>query len=159
MKRLAVADTDGTQRVAVIRPEEGSKVGAPRRATELPILERHAQRHLDRSGSRVRVEHPREASRGVLDEGASKTDGGLAGEAEERRVGDSFQLVSYGSVELRAAVAVDVAPQRRHAIEVAASRSVDKIVALTALDYERLVGEPVRHLCERMPEILVIPRG
>ena len=54
---------------------------------------------------------------------------------------------------------VDVAPQRRDAVEIAASVHIDKVVALTSLDDDWLIGEPCAHLGERMPQVGLIPGG
>ena len=60
----------------------------------------------------------------------------------------------YGplGVELGLAVAVHVAPQRRHAVEIAPALGVDQVVALAPFDDQRRLGQPVAHLGERMPE-------
>jgi hypothetical protein len=51
---------------------------------------------------------------------------------------------------------VDVAPQRRDAVDVAAPVGVDEVGALGSLDDERLLLAPVVLLGERMPEVTVI---
>src|SRR5262245_840486 len=55
------------------------------------------------------------------------------------------------------AVAVHVAPQRRHAVQVAAALCVDEPAALGLGDDERLLAQPVGHLREGMPEVAMVP--
>src|SRR5262245_1541855 len=54
-------------------------------------------------------------------------------------------------------VPVHVAPEGRHAVQVAAAARVDQPAAFPTCDDERRLGEPVRHLGERMPEMTMIP--
>src|SRR5579875_94825 len=52
---------------------------------------------------------------------------------------------------------MDVAPQRRHAVEVTPAINVNQPVAVTALDDQRLViGQPRAHLSERMPQMAMV---
>ena len=53
-------------------------------------------------------------------------------------MGDATELVADRRVDRRVAVAVDVAPQRRDAVDVAAAVGVDQVGALAGLDRERL---------------------
>ena len=57
------------------------------------------------------------------------------------------------------AMPVHVAPEGRHAVQVAPSAGVDQRAPLGLRDDERLLGEPVRHLRERVPEMAVVPAG
>ena len=59
-------------------------------------------------------------------------------------------------VDQRMAVAVDVAPQRRDAVDVAPALGVDQVGALGALDHERLLAAPVALLGERVPEVAMV---
>ena len=81
--------------------------------------------------------------------------GGM-GEAEQRRVRDAVELVAYGGVDARVAVPVDVAPQRRDAVDVATAVDVDEVGALGALDDQRLIVDPAALLGEGMPDVSVI---
>ena len=67
---------------------------------------------------------------------------------------DAVELVAHGRVDLRVAVAVDVAPERRDAVDVAPAVDVDQVGALGALDDERLLLHPAALLGERVPEMV-----
>ena len=84
--------------------------------------------------------------------------GRRVGEAEHRRVGDPVELIADRAVDGRVAVPVDVAPQRRGAVDVAGAVGGDQVGALAALDHERLLLLPAALLGERMPEVTVVER-
>ena len=157
MEGLGVADADRAQRVAVVRLGERDEARAPRLAAQLPVLERQLERDLDRGGAGVGVEDARQRRRRQLDQPLGQHRRRHVGEAEHGGVRDPVALRLERLVELALAVAVHVAPQRRDAVEVAPAVGVDQVVALAALDDQRRLGEPVAHLGERMPEVLVIP--
>ena len=125
----------------------------------LPVLEGHLQRDLDRGRAGVRVEDPVEARRRQLDQARRQLGRAGVGEAEHGGVGDSLELVANGLVDQRVAMAVDVAPQRRDAVQVAAPVGVDQLVAPGPLDHQRLLADPVPLLGERMPHVKVIELG
>jgi hypothetical protein len=54
------------------------------------------------------------------------------------------------------AVAVDVAPERGDAVDVAAAVAADQVRALSSFDHERLFLRPRLLLGERMPEMFVV---
>ena len=56
-------------------------------------------------------------------------------------------------------MAVDVAPQRGDAVDVAAALGVDQVRALAGLDREGSDSTPSALLGERMPEVPVIELG
>ena len=60
---------------------------------------------------------------------------------------------------LRVPMAVDVAPERADAVDVAVAVPVDQVGALGALDDERLLVQPALLLGERMPEMIVVVGG
>ncbi len=64
MKRIAVAETDGAYRVAVICVGQGEKRPSARMTAELPILRRHPYRDFDGLGARIGIENAAEARRG-----------------------------------------------------------------------------------------------
>ena len=99
-------------------------------AAQLLVLERDAERGLDRGRAGVGVEDAREPGRRDLDERVRQLDRGHAAEAEQRRVRDALELRAQRGVERRVAVAVHVAPERRDAVEVAPAVRVDELVAL-----------------------------
>ena len=60
--------------------------------------------------------------------------------------------VADGRVDARMAVAVDVAPQRRDAVDVGVAVGVPERAALGALDDQRVLVAPALLLGERVPE-------
>jgi hypothetical protein len=64
------------------------------------------------------------------------------GEAEHRRVRHPVELITDSLVDLRMAMAVDVAPERGDAVDVVAAIGVDQLPALRPLDRERLFLTP-----------------
>ena len=69
---------------------------------------------------------------------------------------DLVELGAHGVVDLRDAVAVDVAPETRDAVEVAAAPGVVEVGSFTALDDEGIVLAPLAHGGEGMPHVRVI---
>ena len=129
-------------------------------AALLPVLERHLERDLDRGRAGVRVEDPVQPRRGDLDQARAP--------ARRRRGWERPSIVEWATrsscsrtrrVDRRVAVAVDVAPERGDAVEVAAPLGVDQLGALGALDHQRLLRHPVALLRERVPEVIVIELG
>ena len=59
-------------------------------------------------------------------------------------------------VDAGVAMAVDVAPERGDAVDVAAPVGVDQVRSLGALDHQRLLLAPAPLLGERVPEVVVI---
>ena len=78
------------------------------------------------------------------------------GEAEHGGVGHLVELVANGGVDARMVVAVNVAPQRGDAVDVAAPGGVDEVRALgTFHDHGLFLGPPAL-LGERMPEAVPV---
>ena len=119
-------------------------------------LERHLQRDLGRGRARVGVEDPAQPGRRDLDQPRRQLRRPGVGEAEHRRVRHPVELVADGPVDLRVAMAVDVAPERGDAVDVVAAVGVDQLPALGPLDRERLFLAPTLLLGERMPEVVAI---
>ena len=71
-------------------------------------------------------------------------------------MGHPVELVADRLVDPRVPVAVDVAPERGDAVDVAAAVGVDQIRALAPLDHERLLFRPSLLLGERMPDVALI---
>src|SRR6266511_753749 len=125
-------------------------------AAQLVMLVRHLERDLHRGRARVGEEDAGEPARDEPRELLGALDGGGRGEAEQGRVGDPPELRADGLVDLRDAVAVDVAPERGNAVEVAVPERVDEVRAVARVDDERLLREPVLHLRERVPQVPVV---
>ena len=64
------------------------------------------------------------------------------------------ELGSNGRVDLRMAMAVDVAPQAADAVDVPVSLDIDQHAALGPLDHKRLV---FGHLREGVPDVGAVP--
>ena len=73
-------------------------------------------------------------------------------------MGDAIELLAHRRVDRRVAMAVDVAPQRGDAVEVAAALGVDQL-GPSADSIMTVLGHPVALLGERMPEVIVIEPG
>ncbi len=175
MEEIDPADTDRTERVAVIRVAEAKKlllrfrrarparslfsVGGPialmdvRTIRELPVLERLLQCDLDRGRSGIRKENSRESLRCDVDQRGCETNAGLVTESEERRVRELIDLPLERCIETRMTMTMDVAPERADAIEVARPVGVEEKAAFASSDHE---GRPLRHLRERVPGNLTI---
>ena len=125
-------------------------------AALLLVLEGHLQRDLGRGRARVRVEDAREPRRRDLDQARRQLGAGGVGEAEHRRVGDLLELLGDRPVDPLVAMAVDVAPERGDAVDVAPALAVDQVAALAALDQQRLFLAPALLLGERVPEVVAI---
>ena len=110
-----------------------------------------------RSG--VRVEDAVQAGRRDLDEAVGELGGGRVGETEHGRVGDAVELLLDRGVDVGMAMAVDVAPQRRGAVDVAVAVDVDQVGSLGALDDDGILLHPSALLREGVPEVLVVELG
>ena len=141
---------EGVAVVAVVeREERGPALDAP----VLPVPERHLEGDLHRAGPGLAVEDLVQAGWGERHQLRGQLDRGHARQAQQRRVGHPAELPDDGFVDLRDRVAVDVDPQRRDAVEVAAPVGVDEPAPLGPLDDQRLRGQPSLHLGERMPDV------
>ena len=74
-------------------------------------------------------------------------------------MGDVIELIADRLVEGGVAVAVDVAPQRRDAVDVAPAIRVDQVGALAGVDRQRLGLDPSALLGEGVPDVPVIERS
>ncbi len=157
VEEVDATDRDRADRVAVVgvaEADEASPLGMA--AALLLVLEGHLQRHLGRGRAGVRVEDAGEAGRGDPGQAAGELGGAGMGEAEHGRVGDLVELLAHGGVEHRVAVAVDRAPERGDAVDVAVAVDVDQVAALAALDHQRLFVGPPLLLGERVPDVVVV---
>ena len=113
------AGGDGAERVAVVAVAQTDDARAARLAAQLRVAQRELDRHLAGARAALREEGAREAGGRRLQQRIGEGDRGGVREAEERRVRDAVELLAHGGVDLRPAVAVDVDPERRVAVEVA----------------------------------------
>ena len=95
-----------------------------------------------------------------IDKALGELDGGDVAQAQEGGVGDLRELVGDGGVEFGDVVAVDVAPDGRGAVDIAAAEGVDEEFIWGALDDDEVLGlDPGLHGGEGMPEKVVVPLG
>jgi hypothetical protein len=74
-------------------------------------------------------------------------------------VGHAVQLVAHRGVDAGVAMSVDVAPERRNAVDVAPAGDVDQVGALARLHDQRILLDPAALLRERMPEMGAVGGG
>ena len=77
-------------------------------------------------------------------------------QAEKCRMRHALELSANRIVELFLSMAVNVAPKRRHPVQILPPVYIDQKIALGAADDTRLLPQPILHLRERMPEIAMI---
>ena len=156
VEEVDAAHGHGADRVAVVGHLRARRSRAPVLPALAPVLERHLERDLGGRGAGVRVEDAREAGRRELHQPLRQLDRRAVAQAEHRGVRDLRELVANGGVDARVRVAVNVAPQRRDAVDVAVAVDVDQVGALAALDDHRVLLGPAALLGERMPEIAAV---
>jgi len=122
----------------------------------LPVLERHLERDLGRARARVRVKHAAQAGGRELYQARRQLGRAPMGEAEHGRVRNPVELFPYRLVDQGMTMAVDVAPQRGDAVDVAPSLRVHQVCAIAALDRDGFFAAPVALLSERVPEVAVV---
>jgi hypothetical protein len=71
-------------------------------------------------------------------------------------MGHAVELRANRPVDLRHAMPVDVAPQRRHAVEIPPSVGVDQIKPVRIADNGRLLAAMLPHRRKRVPDMGVI---
>ena len=69
---------------------------------------------------------------------------------------DLSELRRNGSVDFRLLVAVQVRPNRRIGVQIFAPARIPKSGAFAARNHDWLIAEPIFHLRERMPDVLVV---
>ncbi len=158
MEEVDAADGDRSDRVAVVRVAQADEAVALGHAAMAPVLEGHLQGDLAGRRAVVGVEDALQAARSDLHEPVGELDRARMREAEHRRVRHAGELVAHGAVDRRMAVAVDVAPQRRDAVEIAVAVRVVERATLGALDDQRLLLAPALLLGERVPERPLVDR-
>ena len=71
-------------------------------------------------------------------------------------MGNPLELRADRVVELFFAMAVNVAPERRHPVQILSSLHIDQEIAVAAADNARLFAHPFLHLRERVPKIAMV---
>ena len=150
MEQLDAAHADRAERVAVIGVAEPQELLLRGATAELPVLERLLERDLDRRRARVRIEHARQ--RRAARPRAARPPSRMPGSCDSPRNVECAMrssCIAQRLIQPRVVVAVNVAPQRADAIEVAPAVGVEEEVAVARRDHQRI---PLRHLRERVPQ-------
>jgi hypothetical protein len=71
-------------------------------------------------------------------------------------MGHALELSANRVIERFFSMAVNVAPKRRHSVQILPPVYVDQKIAVRAADNTGLLAQPILHLGERMPEITMI---
>jgi hypothetical protein len=79
------------------------------------------------------------------------------GGAQQCRVRKPAELFGHGGIDLRNAMAEQIAPQSRSPIEKAPAAVIDKVMTLGSNDDKGIGREILAHLCKRMPYMIRIP--
>ena len=122
-----------------------------------PVLKRHFQGDLDRRGAVVGKENTVEAGGRAFDEPPRQSGRRHVADAEQCAVGNAVKLPPDGRVELGHTMAVEVAPQRRDAVNIAPAVEVDQVAAFGAVDQERRFLGVSLHRREGVPDVLAVP--
>src|SRR2546428_8419683 len=85
---------------------------------ELPILEGEFEGDLHRSSAGVRIKRPGETRRGKLDQLFGQENGRNIGQAEKGRVRELRELACDRGVDLWVVMAMQVAPEGGHPIQI-----------------------------------------
>jgi len=151
MKPGQIAHADVAQGIAVIGPLQREELClfGPWSRTLPPVLERHLQGDLDGGGAVVGVEDACQAGRAASTRRRAQLDGGHVGQAQQGAVSDGVELLAKGVIEFGNAMAMDVTPQRRDAVEVFAAVQVDEEAAARLADNQGLAGGVFLHGRER----------
>src|SRR5690348_2047407 len=70
---------------------------------------------------------------------------------------DGIKLRTHRLVDRRYAMAVNITPQRRNAIEILVAILIDEETAVRPLNDERSLRRIGLHGCEGMPDVLAVP--
>jgi hypothetical protein len=71
-------------------------------------------------------------------------------------VRDAVKLGFDSLIDFLPAMTMNIAPKRRHTVQIFSSMHINKVVALAVRDDAGLLPHPLLHLSERMPKITVI---
>jgi len=160
VKQLHAPHRGSAQRVAVIRiiqAQISGLLGGGLALREQAVLEGDFQRRFDGGGAVVREEDVVEALGCDLHERLRQLrHGGMRG-AEQRGVRKTAELFRDGGVDFWNAVAEQIAPQRRRPVEQPPAAIVDEVVTLRSHHHQRLGGEILLHLRERVPHMRRVP--
>ena len=159
VERIDAPGRDRAERVAVVAVAQPYDVRSPRLTAQLGMPQRELDRHFAGTRAALREEGAGQACGGRREQRIGEGHGSGVREAEERRVRDAVELLADRGVDLRAAMAVHVDPQRRVAVEVPPPALVDQPHALAGRDHERILALPLGLLREGVPEPRAIELG
>jgi hypothetical protein len=94
--------------------------------------------------------------RRYLDQLLRQLDAGDVTQPEKRGVGDAIELSVDGIIEFFFSMSVDIAPERRNAVQILSTVNIDKIMTIASVDDARFLAHPLLHLSERMPKVSVV---
>ena len=77
-------------------------------------------------------------------------------QAKKSRMGDPFELGSDRVIKFFDPMAVNVAPERRNAVQIFPPVNIDEVMTVAPADNAWVVGHPFLHLGERVPEVSVV---
>ena len=97
-----------------------------------PILKRHLQGDFNGGRAVVGIKNVVKSGRRQFDKTTRQANGGDVGNAEEGAMSHGVELFADGRVNFGDAMAVDVAPERRHAVEVFPAVEIDEKTAVCA---------------------------
>ena len=123
---------------------------------ELPVLDSHFQRNFDSRRAAVGIKNPPQAFGRNRDQFFSELNSRNMAQPEKCRMGHALELSPNRVIERLFSMAVNVAPKRRHPVQILLPVYVDQKIAGRAADNTRLLAKPILHLGERMPEIAMI---
>ena len=152
----------GTGGVSVVGLVKRDETRALRNPAQLPELDRHFHRGLDRGRTVVTEKHagessgwkePREASGKFRRRGIRRS--------QEGNVGDAGELIADGPGDSRVPVAVDICPDRGIAVDILAAAAVPEncSIAFDEDDRRMLIRAPCFHLGEGMPAMGLVHGG
>ena len=155
------AQRDRANRIAMVAVAQGEKPGA-RLPSVAEVLVGHFQCDFDGRGSAVGVEDFFQASRAESHESLCQFDTGWRGVSQQGRMSDAGELFADRVVDGGDLVAMQIAPERGKAIEIASARVVDEFKALASHNHSAGFvggGFPGAHGRKRVPDRSLIALG
>ena len=147
---------DGVPVVGEVQREEARFFGARGISLAL-VLKGDLEGDLDSGRPAVRVKNAREALRRDGGEFFRQLDRGRMPHPQLGGVRDAVELRPDGGVDLRAAVSVQVHPERGYPVEEAVPLDIDQVGALATLDDDGgFFFFPIVHRGEGMPEMTAV---
>jgi hypothetical protein len=166
VKKVNVSEAGGAESVAMIRALQGKKRGGFGMTGAAGINVGELEGDFHGGGTVVREEYlfePRSLRHwkgvGGNDQFFREQRGRFIGETEGGGVGDFSELFSDGGVYFGMVMAVEVGPNGGVGIEIFAAANVAQNRAAPGSDDDGLAFEPVAHLGEGMPDVLMVEPG